>query len=87
MLLESCGWSDETEMLAKLLAWMMNQNRGKEAPVTWERLLPSKYVGAATYVLNKNQTPEEIAALAAALKAALYPDTGPSRRRVRKDDL
>jgi hypothetical protein len=43
------GWSDETEMLAKLYSLL--HKHWYNSDLNWEKCLPAKYVGAADYSL------------------------------------
>lgn len=43
------GWSDETEMLAKLYSLL--HKHWYDSGLNWEKCLPAKYVGAADYSL------------------------------------
>jgi len=41
------GWSDETEMLAKIYSLLHRHIH--QSSLNWEKCLPDKYVGAADY--------------------------------------
>lgn len=43
------GWSDETEMLAKIYCLLLKKLGNNS--INWEKCLPSKYVDAADYSL------------------------------------
>lgn len=61
------GWSDETEMLARIYALMYEgiyQQR-----LSWEQCLPVKYRDTASYSIVKDQTVEDIRGLTAQLDA------------------
>lgn len=67
-MLEKVGWSDETEMLAKVLRLLTKHFFGEAR--SWEHYLPAKYVGAATYSANTDMTQAQIRALSQQLDSA-----------------
>lgn len=68
-LLEQIGWSDETEMLAKIYAFCLKKFGG--VSISWEDCLPAKYTPAARYSLVQEVNAETDATLGAALKSGL----------------
>jgi hypothetical protein len=66
-LLEKMGWSDETEMLARLYA-LIAEGIFKTR-FSWEQCLPIKYRSTASYSIVKEQTAAEIRSLGAQLDA------------------
>lgn len=52
------GWSDETEMLAKL--YSLIHKHINQSDLNWEKCLPAKYVGAADYSLVEDVDQEAL---------------------------
>lgn len=71
MLLERMGWSDETEMMAKILAYLKADWTKADKLPDWRDLLPGKYRSAANYQYAPKQTDAEVNALAESMQKAL----------------
>lgn len=66
-LLEKMGWSDETEMLARLYA-LIAEGIFKTRH-SWEQCLPVKYRSTASYSIVTEQSAADIRGLSAQLDA------------------
>jgi hypothetical protein len=61
------GWSDETEMLARLYALVYEGFFHQR--LSWESCLPIKYRATAMYSIVRQQTQEDVRGLSAQLDA------------------
>lgn len=66
---EKIGWSDETEMLARLMSLLYKKFFDKT--VSWEECLPVKYRGAALYSVVEDQTDADVQQLVGQLNSGL----------------
>lgn len=57
-LLEQAGWSDEVEMLARLLAFFVSKTKSTAIP--WRQFLPEKYWDSANYSHNTESNDEHL---------------------------